>query len=255
MFTFPRLHKLCNAHLPAAARQGSVAASDDLILSLNSLRSKRVALLLTDFPAIHWDLLFGLNLSVIIAFLLTSNQPVMQYLDSFQLRFLFAIIVGVASGTAILCYDLDNLFRGTFSIAGASTQLADLRVCLREDVREADEESREISSRTRDFFRRKLGGPTVGISSSDEEESGDENSSRYGLMSTIYFHLLTSPIGSWLMLTGDALSWLATFTTRRVRGMIRRLRGISVIWRRWSRKSISEKKNQQPQGEEGTVST
>lgn len=216
----------------------SVAASDDLILSLNSLRSKRVALLLTDFPAIHWDLLFGLNLSVIVAFLLTSNQPVMQYLDSFQLRFMFAIIVGVASGTAILCYDLDNLFRGTFSIAGASTQLADLRVCLREDVREADEESREISSRTREFFRKKLGGPTVGISSSDEEESGDENSSRYGLMSTIYFHLLTSPIGSWLMLTGDALSWMATFTTRRVRGTIRRLRGITVIWRRWwSRKS------------------
>ena len=104
----------------AAARQGSVSASDDLIMSLNSLRSKRVALLLTDFPAIHWDLLFGLNASVIIAFLLTSNQPVVQYLDSFQLRCLFAIIVGVASGTAILCYDLDNLFRGTFSIAGAS---------------------------------------------------------------------------------------------------------------------------------------
>ena len=130
--------------------------------------------------------------------------------------------------------------------------LGDLRVCLREDVREADEESREISSRTRDFFRRKLGGPTVGISSSDEEESGDENSSRYGLMSTIYFHLLTSPIGSWLMLTGDALSWMATFTTRRGRGVIGRLRGITVIWRRWwSRKLISEKKNQQPRGDEG----
>ena len=105
----------------AAARQGSVSASDDLIMSLNSLRSKRVALLLTDFPAIHWDLLFGLNASVIIAFLLTSNQPVVQYLDSFQLRCLFAIIVGVASGTAILCYDLGDPFSGTFSIAGAST--------------------------------------------------------------------------------------------------------------------------------------
>jgi hypothetical protein len=53
--------------------------------------------------------------------------------------------------TTLLCLqrDLDNPFRGTFSIAGASTQLADLRVCLREDVREALVESNEIPSPTR----------------------------------------------------------------------------------------------------------
>ena len=90
----------------AACRQGSVDNADDLLMSLNALRSKRVALLLTDFPAIHWDIVAGLNASIIIAFLLTSNQPVMQYLDSFQLRCLFAIIVGVSSGTAVLCWDL-----------------------------------------------------------------------------------------------------------------------------------------------------
>ena len=84
----------------AASRQGSVAAADDLILSLNSHRSKRVALLLTDFPVLHWDILFGLNLSILISFLLTSNQSVSEYLSSFQLRFLFAVIVGVFSGTA-----------------------------------------------------------------------------------------------------------------------------------------------------------
>lgn len=88
----------------AASRQGSVAAADDLILSLNSHRSKRVALLLTDFPVLHWDILFGLNLSILISFLLTSNQSVSEYLSSFQLRFLFAVIVGVFSGTAILCW-------------------------------------------------------------------------------------------------------------------------------------------------------
>ena len=223
----------------AAARQGSVSAAIELILSLNSSRSKRVALLLTDFPAIHWDVVAGLNISVIIAFLLTSNQPVLQYLDSIQLRFMFAIIVGVASGQAILCWDLDNPFSGTFSIAGASTQLADLRVCLREDVREAVEESQEISSSTRDFFRAKFGGPTVGISSSDG--SGDENSSRYGLMSTIYFHLLTSPVGSYLILVSDALAWLATSATRWFRKAL-------ISWRRFRwRKLIAEKQKQRPQ--------
>jgi hypothetical protein len=132
-----------------ANRQGSVAAADDLILSLNSHRSKRVALLLTDFPVLHWDILAILNVSILCAFLLMSNQPVLRYLSSIQLRFLFAIIVCVLSGTAILCWDLDNPFSGTFSIAGASTQLADLRVCLREDIREALVESDEIPPTTR----------------------------------------------------------------------------------------------------------
>ena len=85
---------------------------------------------------------------------------------------------------------LDNPFSGTFSIAGASTQLADLRLCLREDIREAVEEREEIPSSTRDFFRSTFGGPTVGFRD-EEAEDGDENSSRYGFLSTIYFQLLT----------------------------------------------------------------
>ncbi len=133
----------------AASRQGSVEAAEELIRSLNSHRSKRIALLLTDFPVLHWDILAGLYASILIAFLLTSNQPSLLYLSSIQLRFLFATIVGVCSATATLCWDLDNPFSGSFSIAGASTQLADMRVCLREDIREALVESDEIPSDTR----------------------------------------------------------------------------------------------------------
>lgn len=133
----------------AASRQGSVEAAEELIRSLNSHRSKRVALLLTDFPVLHWDILAGLYASILIAFLLTSNQPSLLYLSSIQLRFLFATIVAVCSATATLCWDLDNPFSGSFSIAGASTQLADMRVCLREDIREALVESDEIPSDTR----------------------------------------------------------------------------------------------------------
>lgn len=127
----------------------SVGTADDLIMSLNGHRSDRVALLLSVFPVIHWGILIGLAVNIIIAFLLTSNQTVLQYLNSIQLRFLFGTIVGVCSGTATLCYDLGNPFSGTFSIAGASTQLADIRVCLREDIREALAESGEVSPKAR----------------------------------------------------------------------------------------------------------
>lgn len=135
----------------AASRQGSVGAADDLIVSLNGHRSERVALLLSVFPVIHWGVLIGLSLSIIIAFLLTSNQQVLQYLNSFQLRFLFAMIVGVLSGTGILCLDLGDPFSGSFSIEGSGEQLADLRVCLREDVREALAENGEVPSSTRNL--------------------------------------------------------------------------------------------------------
>ena len=229
----------------SAARQGSVSAADDLIVSLNGHRSDRVATLLSVFPDIHWGILAGLSVSIIFAFLLTSNQQVLQYLNSIQLRFMFATIVGVCSGTATLCYDLSTPFSGTFSISGASTQLADIKVYLQEDVREAIAESREISSSARKFFRSVLGGTDVsspselsrrrsGFCSGDECGAGEEDdevdlnpSSRYGygFLSTLYFHLLTGPLGGNVRLIGDTMAWITTFLGRRLRAI--------VNWRRW----------------------
>ncbi|KAK1734396.1 DUF4239 domain-containing protein [Skeletonema marinoi] len=221
----------------AASRQGSVEAAEELIRSLNSHRSKRVALLLTDFPVLHWDILAGLNVSILIAFLLTSNQPTLQYLSSIQLRFLFATIVAVCSGTATLCWDLDNPFSGSFSIAGASTQLADMRVCLREDIREALVESDEIPSDTRKFFRSQFGGPSVSASRelSEEDEELDP-SSRYGLLPTLYWHLLTGPAGAYVRMFGDAAAWLTTIVGRKLQTIIlHRGRRVRLIIKRWWR--------------------
>lgn len=218
----------------AASRQGSVELADDMIVSLNGHRSDRVALLLTGFPVVHWGVLFVLCVNICIAYLLTSNQQVLQYLNSIQLRFLFGTIVGICSGTGALCWDLSDPFRGTFSIEGASTQLGDLRVCLREDVRDALTENGEMSSSTRNFFRSMLGGPDVSTSAEEQlsRQSGDDgintdfnSSSRYGLLSTVYFHLLTGPLGSNVRAIGDVVAWLATLLGRRVRAI--------VSWKRW----------------------
>eukprot|EP00984_Skeletonema_dohrnii_P022362 scaffold11489_cov122-Skeletonema_dohrnii-CCMP3373.AAC.1 len=185
----------------AASRQGSVEAAEELIRSLNSLRSKRVALLLTDFPVLHWD------------------------------------ILAVCSGTATLCWDLDNPFSGSFSIAGASTQLADMRVCLREDIREALVESDEIPSDTRKFFRSQFGGPSV--SASRELDSDDEEldpSSRYALLPTLYWHLLTGPAGAYVRMFGDAAAWLTTIVGRKLQTIIlHRGRRVRLIIKRWWR--------------------
>jgi hypothetical protein len=111
----------------AASRQGSVEFADDIIARLNEYRSDRVALLLTDFPDLHWVVLSALSVSICIMFLLESNQSLNQYLNSIQLRSLFALLVGVFSTTATLCLDLDDPFTGSFSINSASAQIGDLR--------------------------------------------------------------------------------------------------------------------------------
>jgi len=210
----------------SASRQGSVGTADDLIYSLIGHRSERVALLLSVFPVIHWGVLLGLSLNICIAFLLASNQQVLRYLNSIQLRFMFGTIVGVLSSTATLCWDLSDPFSGTFSIEGAGTQLADFRVCLREDVREALEEAEEIPSNTRDYFRSILGGPDVSETGQPSKKSEDGNnvdinpSSRYGLLSTVYFHLLTGPLGAQVRIIGDVLAWFVTIFGRRIRAVL-----------------------------------
>jgi len=215
----------------SASRQGSVGFADDLSLSLIAHRSERVALLLSVFPTVHWGILIGLSLSICMTFLLVSNQQVLQYLNSIQLRFLFATIVGVLASTATLCWDLSDPFSGSYSIEGASTQLADVRVCLREDVREALIEAK-VSSSTRKFFRSILGGPDVPTTERLSTKSGENvdsedisPSSRYGLISTLYFHLLTGPLGDNVRVIGDVMVWLTTLFGRRLKAI--------ANWRQW----------------------
>lgn len=71
----------------AVARQGSVSMAEDLLVSLNTHRSERVAVTLSYFPNIHWVLLIFLYSSINIAFFIDSNQGVLQYLNSLQVSF------------------------------------------------------------------------------------------------------------------------------------------------------------------------
>jgi len=267
----------------AASRQGSVGAADDLILSLNGHRSDRVAMLLSVFPVIHWGVLVALSLSICVTFLLNSNQQVLKYLNSVQLRALFAILVGVLSGTATLCLDLADPFRGSFSVTEASTQLEDLRLCLKKDVEEACAEAGEISSNlvhaillggSRDssiknsdlVSSRYTPAMELHTKKSDVEEergisvvnsksengsggSGDDSGSsprRYGLVSTVYFHLLTGPLGSNVRMLGDVIAWVATFVASRTRSLSQRVLALSATtgrknwwWGRRRRRNVT----------------
>ena len=233
----------------AACRQGTVNYADDLIRSLNAYRSERVAELLSGFPAIHWAVLIAMSLSVPATFLLASSQPINQYINSISLRFLFAVLVGVCSGTATICINLADPFRGTFSILDASAQLEELRLLLERDLAEATAEAGEIPS---SFVHAILLGskedasrinssvvaePSVQRPTDNATDTMDHQTSdweqqlkdyvakkeprRYGLVQTLYFHLLTGPLGSNVKAMGDAIAWLSTFVSRRVKMLSR----------------------------------
>ena len=243
------LHGLDGA---AASRQGSVSYADDLIRSLNDYRSQRVAELLSGFPAIHWGVLILLSLSVCGTFLLASNQPMDHFLNSVSLRVLFALLVGVCSGIASICLNLADPFSGTFSMLEASAQLRDLRLSLEEDVVEATAEAQTISTslafaksrmsfvtssskkavvqsedtvtnQSDDALVRSRGSRTKIISDTKHREPR-----RYGLVPTVYFHLLTGPFGSNVKALGDLLAWFISFVTSRTRALTRRVSAFSL---------------------------
>lgn len=223
----------------AVSRKETISAADNIIARLNDYRSERVALLLTDFPDLHYIVLVALSVSLCATFLLESNQLVNEYLTSIQLRSLFALLVGVFSATAELCVDLENPFNGSFSITSASTQIGDLVLCLQEDVREAKAEAGEISTATRKFFQTHLGGPSEGGPRSKygvpkqfssgidviRDRGAIRTPSRYGALSTIYFHLLTGPLGSNVRAIGEIAAWATALVVRRTWALI--------AWRRW----------------------
>lgn len=257
----------------AASRQGSVSYADDLVRSLNEYRSERVAELLSGFPPIHWAVIILLSVSVCATFLLASNQPLNQYLNSISLPALFALLVGVCSGTATICINLADPFSGTFSILESSAQLGDLRLCLEEDVAEATAEAGEISSslvhaillggsNSKDSSiesgikimveppGQQVGDKVEDIDTSQKnwDKVGNFNSKinkdpqRYGLMSTLFFHLLTGPFASYVKVLGDVIAWVATFVASRTKIFSQQIVALSRGFGRkswWRRRNVT----------------
>ena len=168
-----------------AARQGSVQACLQLLNELNSHRSERLAALLGGFPPIHWFVLSQLAISILLAFLIESNQEVLQFLNSLQLRVLFALIVAVCSGTATLCLDLTDPFRGRFSVVTATAQIVRLEDLLVDDV--------------------------------DAAERLVDDAQTQGVLDAVFFHTLTSGFAAPVRAVGDVVSYAVRPISRRKR--------------------------------------
>jgi len=106
-------------------RQRALAAADAAqngAKTLMDLRSERLAKLAAVFPPIHYIILALCASSIIVAFLIESDQEVLRFLDALQLRLLFTMLVGAFAGLTALVLDLADIHKGSLRITPLAVQ-------------------------------------------------------------------------------------------------------------------------------------
>jgi len=226
----------------SVARQSSVGTATDMITSLNTHRSRRLAALLSGFPRLHWAVLAVTSASLLVAFLLESNQTATQFLNSFQLRLLFGMVVSVGSFASVLFADLWDPFQGSFCVTTATAQLEQLRDQIALDVRAAEAEREDFSVPTLPIAPRlwgessqpeakevdKASASSLVAASMPSSAPCDGRTPIFDAKNTFYFHLLTGPLAANVRALGDIIAW----TGGRFFKVIRRTFTTLLIWPR-----------------------
>ena len=101
------------------------------VTRLNSERSSRISALQSTFPRLHYVILSLLAASICVAFLMESDQAIQIFLNAVQLRILWAMLVGTFSALAVVSYDLEDPFRGSYQISSTVDQFHTIRDALR----------------------------------------------------------------------------------------------------------------------------
>jgi len=92
------------------------------ISRLNSYRSTRISALQSTFPMLHFAIVFALGGSICLAFLMETNQEILLFLNKFQLRTLWTILIGTLAALGVVCYDLSEPFRGSYQVCNSKEE-------------------------------------------------------------------------------------------------------------------------------------
>ena len=98
--------------------------------------------------------------------------------------------MSVGSGATMLLKDLEDPFNGSFCVSLAAKQLHSFEDLLAADVEEAESE-------------RKRSGPSSALITLDRNRQRPN----YNTGNTLYFHLLTGPLGTNVRMIGDLFAW------------------------------------------------
>eukprot|EP00929_Paragymnodinium_shiwhaense_P024768 TRINITY_DN15141_c0_g2_i1.p1 TRINITY_DN15141_c0_g2~~TRINITY_DN15141_c0_g2_i1.p1 ORF type:complete len:471 (-),score=41.56 TRINITY_DN15141_c0_g2_i1:391-1803(-) len=133
--------------LTVACQQPSLPASLQAdaashIVNLGEARCARLSALGTGFPPIHWQILATVASAIAICFLIEVDQSEGRFMserpeDSTRLRIVFTFLIFSFSALTGLCADLNDPFRGSFNINGATNQFYACLACLDQQLQSA----------------------------------------------------------------------------------------------------------------------
>jgi hypothetical protein len=121
-------------------------------------RQNRVTALQETFPPLHYGTITALSLAILFVFLIETDRPVILFLNNYQLRLIWGLLVGTI--TAIYCIGIDL----NFPFVGTYTVPADRL------LNESDEIMREIKGTFPDLELLEMSNAVNGPMFEDEEK-------------------------------------------------------------------------------------
>ena len=79
-------------------------------------RSARISALQNTFPPLHYVTITALTAAILFVFLIETDRPVILFLDNFQLRLIWGLLVGTLTAIYCIGIDLSSPFVGTYVV-------------------------------------------------------------------------------------------------------------------------------------------
>ena len=121
-----QLHRGYDDSIPSHLADESLAA----IGKLREQRLNRLTALQSTYPVLHYATLVLLALAECLAFLMETNQDLLFFLNAFQLKLLWSILVGTFAACFTVFYDLLSPFSGSYQISASVDQIHGIRRIL-----------------------------------------------------------------------------------------------------------------------------
>lgn len=115
---------------------GAVLASESLtaVARLRDQRIQRITALQSTYPFLHYGTLAILAAAVCVTFLIETNQDLLFFLNAFQLKLLWSILIGTFTACFTVFFDLRTPFSGSYQISASVDQLHSIRRSLAVNV-------------------------------------------------------------------------------------------------------------------------
>jgi len=90
--------------------------SYEMLDRVSNGRSSRITALQNTFPPLHYVTISALTAAILFVFLIETDRPVILFLDNFQLRLIWSLLVGTLTAIVCIGIDLNNPFVGTYTV-------------------------------------------------------------------------------------------------------------------------------------------